>query len=330
MKGWIMDQKGRKSINVQFSKCKKVKINQIKNKPTETKNELERQPDSMLKISFNKSSTKKFEQAVVLAQKIGGYYDGFRCVIMLPDSQILENLGTLKLISGIVQNWKSLHATFRDREINLHKFLRFQTQIKEGIKDYETEAHCNLPNGKPGWGCKFINSPRYHILPNHTKITNNSYWYNYGYFKDEKTWVINKDSLRHVITSHVRKKGIDLCPYFSHKRIAERINSLPDEIIVDGSNFEIHYEIDITKDGVQKIPVNIRHIIEPPKEKQREMLKRNRIEELEFQIGMNQLKGKELAKAKEQLAILKGQPISFSQIIKVDCEPERGYKFSDN
>ena len=46
----------------------------------------------MLKISFNKSCSKKFDQAVILAQKVGGIYDGVRCVILMPDSQILKKL----------------------------------------------------------------------------------------------------------------------------------------------------------------------------------------------------------------------------------------------
>jgi hypothetical protein len=44
-----------------------------KNKKSERGSELK-----MLKISFTKSNSKNFEQAVILAQKVGGIYDGLR------------------------------------------------------------------------------------------------------------------------------------------------------------------------------------------------------------------------------------------------------------
>ncbi len=294
-------QDGRKkSQNLQFHNCKHVKIEKIVNN-NENQNQTSRSKKickskrgyelKMLKISFNKSNSKNFEQAVILANKVGGIYDGLRCVILMPDSQILENLYTLKILNSLVQNWKSLLVVFRGREVNLTKFLNWMTRLKECSIEFTDEIHCKVNVQKEGWGCKFISTPKYHIAPYQKKITNSSYWYNFGHFSGKNEWTIDKGVLKHVIKNHVKKKGIDLCPHFHFKTIFGRIDNLPDKIIVDGVNFEHSYALSIENNQVSEKPDNIRHI------------QKN---ERQFEPGQ------------------------FNQEFKMVLSPENGYRFSDN
>jgi hypothetical protein len=294
-------QDGRKkSQNLQFHNCKNVKIEKIvnnnenRNKNNQPAKQFKSKRGSelkMLKISFNKSNSKNFEQAVVLANKVGGIYDGLRCVILMPDSQILEHLNTLKILNSLVQNWKSLLVVFRGREVNFYKFLHSMTRIKECSIDFTDEKHCQVNIQKEGWGCKFISTPKYHIAPYQKKITNSSYWYNFGHFSAENEWTIDKGVLKHIITNYVKKRGLDLCPNFSFKTVFERIENLPEKIIVDGINFEHSYALSIENNKVSEKPDNIRHI--QKKEKQSE-------------------------------------PGQFNQEFRMVLSPENGYRFSDN
>ncbi len=294
-------QDGRKkSQNLQFHNCQNVKIEKIVNnnenqnqpcQPSKDSKSERRTELKMLKISFNKSNSKNFEQAVILAQKVGGIYDGLRCVILMPDSQIIENLNKLKILNSLVQNWKSLLVVFRGREVNFTRFLNSVTRIKECSIEFTDKKHCRVNIQKEGWGCKFISTPKYHILPYQKKITNSSYWYNFGHFTAEDEWAIDKGVLKHIITNHVKKKGLDLCPNFNFKTVFNRIDNLPDKIIVDGENFEFSYALAIENNEVSEKPDNIRHV-----------------QKSEKQTG----------------------PVQFSQEFKMVLSPETGYRFSDN
>lgn len=294
-------QDGRKkSQNLQFHNCMHVKIEKIVNN-NENQNQLNQSKKickskrgyelKMLKISFNKSNSKNFEQAVILANKVGGIYDGLRCVILMPDSQILEHLNTLKILNSLVQNWKSLLVVFRGREVNFTKFLNSMTRIKECSIDFTDSVHCQVNIQKEGWGCKFISNPKYHIAPYQKKLTNTSYWYNFGHFSAENEWTIDKGVLKHIITNSVKKKGLDLCPNFKFKTVFNRIENLPDKIIVDGENFEFSYALSIQNNEVAEKPDNIRHV---------QKTERN------------------------------FEPKQFSEEFKMVLVPENGYRFSDN
>lgn len=295
------NQDGRKkSQNLQFHNCRNVKIEKIvnnnenENQPCQSKkeNKTERGKElKMLKISFNKSNSKNFEQALILAQKVGGIYDGLRCVILMPDSQIIENLNKLKILNSLVQNWKSLLVVFRGREVNFTRFLNSITRIKECSLEFCNEQHCQINIQKTGWGCKFISSPKYHIAPYQKKITNSSYWYNYGHFSAKDEWTIDKGVLKHIIVNHVKKKGLDLCPDFSFKTVFKRIDNLPEKIIVDGENFEFSYALSIENNEVSEKPDNIRHV-----------------QKTERNLRQKQ----------------------FSEEFKMVLVPEKGYRFSDN
>lgn len=294
-------QDGRKkSQNLQFHNCKNVKIEKIinndenQNQANQPKRKIKRKRGNelkMLKISFNKSNSKNFEQAVVLANKVGGIYDGLRCLVLMPDSQIMENLNTLKILNSLVQNWKSLLVVFRGREVNFTRFLNSMTRIKECAIDFTGSEHCQVNIQKEGWGCKFICNPKYHIAPYQKKITNHSYWYNYGHFSADDEWTIDKGVLKHIITNHVKKKGLDLCPNFKFRTINKRINNLPDKIIIDGENFDFSYSLSIDNNEVSEKPDNIRHI----------------------------------QKSEKNI-----EPKQFSEEFRMVLSPENGYRFSDN
>jgi hypothetical protein len=311
------------SINLSFKNCHEVKINNIVNGPFDKTKSL----NKMLKIHFDRTNSKKFGEAINYCTKIGGIYNGSYCLALIPDSQIFKNLQDLKFLNKIVYNWESLTVIFRNNEVNFQKFLNFIEQIYKCSQNYYFPKNCQI-NDKIGWGCKFLIQPKYHLMYNQIKLTNTSYWYNYGYFSNNNEWTVNKNMLKHIIKNFIKEKGIDLCPHFSYKRFSLQLNKLPDKIIIDGKNFEKHYSTDFNKNGIIQTPDNIRHIL--PKEKQQEILKRNKIKELEYQIGMNELSGEKLERAKCRLAVLREDPISFSHFFKMAVELKHGYHYSDN
>jgi hypothetical protein len=112
--------------------------------------------------------------------------------------------------------------------------------------------------------------------------------------------------------------------------VNEKIEQLPNRIDPDNTTYEIAYKKDFCGDKIIDIPVNIQHICPTYLNSKNEQKRLRRIKELEYQIGMNKLHGKELEKAKESLLVLTGKVNSYSQLFKMKLDNETGYRFSDN
>lgn len=328
-------QRGKRgSQNLQFINCENVNIRKIENvngkdftNPVKD-SENEGGEDDMLNIQFARSSSPNMELAIILVQRLGGTYDGAKCVLMIPDSQIAKHLRRLTGLSNIISQWKFVYVTFRDREVDLYKFLLSVKRTKDCSKDFHDDKHCYQDLNRPGWGCRYLNKIKCHIQLG--KNNTSGYWYNYGYFTGEDEWTLNKDLIRHILTTEVRKRGLDLCPFFDFKTLTERINSLPDTITVDGTYYEKVWEMDYSVNPAKLKAIGIRHVPVLTKEEEIEVKRKEMIRVLEKQIQSGTLSEEAVQKRISLLSKIKEEPPLDNKPLEIPLVDRLLYHFSDN
>lgn len=336
-----MKQKNPKSINIQLSKCKNVKLEKFSNETAGSdtlnsdaellKSYVNRIQEGMLSIIFLPPQTYNGRLATEAARKhFHGSVVKDTVWVFVPDRDILPKIMELKLLASYIMEWNNTRAFFKKNPIDIYKFLHQLYPICKCSNDFMEKHHskyCHLDLKTEGWGCKFINSVHRHLNDGKGK---RKYWYNYGYFDKNNDWIVDKALLRLELTNEVISKGIHSCPYFSMKEVNEKIEQLPNRIEPDNTNYEIAYKKDFCGDKIIDIPVNIQHICPTYLNAKYEQKRLRRIKELEYQIGMNKLQGKDLEKAKESLLVLTGNVKSYSQLFKMKLDKDTGYRFSDN
>lgn len=100
-------------------------------------------------------------------------------------------------------------------------------------KKYVGDSHCQISNDCHGWGCK-------HLLG--IGFENSCYqfihWYSFGEFNDNHTkWIVDKKMILQKITQESELLKLSKCPHFNFQTVQDKINSLPDEIIVNGEEW---------------------------------------------------------------------------------------------
>lgn len=331
-----MKQQNPKSINLQFSHCKKVEISKFSNgdpePPPQLLKVLSHPTDEMLTVVFEitKSQNSKNAQDIAV-DLLGGQLVNSTVYLNIPDSQVLEKAKVIKLLCKFIAGSKSTSAYFRNRPINLYLLARKLTDIQSCASGQSTDRHtCYHKGSDAGWGCKYVTCIKKNLGKEVVKRNTNTYWYNFGYFNDKGEWMVDKELIRTVMFTQIEGDGINLCPRFSTKRILDNIQNLPDVIIVDNVNFKNQYRKDFIGSTLSVIPENIVHIPALPKHEKYEYEKSLKIKELEYLIGMQLLSGNELLKAKEQLLVLKGLHQEYAHKFQMDINPENGYRYSDN
>jgi hypothetical protein len=216
-------------------------------------------------LTFRISRSKFFQAGMNMATKLGGTWDGETMVLKIPESRLLRAYDRLLPLFEIVGRWSSLRATFRGQEVDPYRFILMMHFIKEcaGKRSYEQD-HCRLYPGQDGWGCKRLSNVHYHLLGDGNYSWNERYWYNFGRFNENNEWVIDKGALYQRLYHHAEITGLALCPFFDVKRLKMALDNLPDHIVPDNKSFRVHYEEEFYKGKRVEMPVNIRHIPDPP------------------------------------------------------------------
>lgn len=105
---------------------------------------------------------------------------------------------------------------------------------------------------------------QYQVLGNGEYSRKERFWYNFGRFNEKNEWVIDKETLYQRLYRHAEVTGLALCPFFDVKKLRRALTELPDRIVPDDKLFRVHYEEEFYKGGRVEVPVNIRHIPNPP------------------------------------------------------------------
>lgn len=91
-----------------------------------------------------------------------------------------------------------------------------------------------------------------------------TYWYKFGFFLNDNTWKIDKESILRTLAEETRMKKLDICPAFNFEIIKQFVSKLPETIAIN-ENWDIEYQAEITDQGKVLIPVSIQHVdIERP------------------------------------------------------------------
>jgi len=107
--------------------------------------------------------------------------------------------------------------------------------IKSCSKRYTDVTYCQISDECHGWGCK-------HLLG--IGFENSCYqfihWYSFGQFSNDYTkWIVDKKLISDTISKEVELLKLSKCPHFNFQTVQDKINSLPDEILIDGENWTI-------------------------------------------------------------------------------------------
>ena len=228
----------------------------------------------MIKIQFGKSTSQNYSKALRLTKR----FNDFQLIengstinsINLENEELITKFRILEELHQIIRGWTTTKMLFDEREIHPWRFFNQMGHIVECSLSYENsldkEKHCNINNTQEGWGCKFINETIKHLNYGGYYSYNENYWYKFGLFKDEQTWLIDKNKIKERIDKEVLEKGISCCPYLNTIKLEKSINDLPSEIDLTSEFWEIIYKEDFFGTTIQKKPASIEHVSKEYKE----------------------------------------------------------------
>lgn len=218
-------------------------------------------------LTFQRSNSKNFQKALNHVYNLGVTWDGQTARIEIPEDNLLKAYEEIHFLFGYIQNWKSLRATFRGKEVRPFRFIflvwRNVDACRRECRTSKNPRHCWSSVDAKGWGCKQLRCIlRYTNGPAHYKVSNR-YWYNFGEFADRDVWAVNKELIFKKLKEESEEKALDLCPHFKINKVKEAIDNLPDFIRVDNSHFANYYSVEYLKGEKRLVPVNIRHVLPP-------------------------------------------------------------------
>lgn len=214
----------------------------------------------MFILSFDKSKSKYFEEALKFSESLNCDFDGTTVTIKIPENELPTAYLTMRQLFGIIQGWKSTKATFRNQPVHPYQTILFFFKLFqcESISNFN-KKNCLNSCGEIGWGCRKIDYVKFNVSGIGEYNQTLRFWYNFGFFRGSK-WVIDKVSLFENIVAYIASKGIDICTNFEQNNLLFSIKSLPDYIIPDDRHYKILYQTKTIKGMEIQIPLNIRHI----------------------------------------------------------------------
>ena len=207
-----------------------------------------------LKLSFGKSTSKNYKRALRMISEMPNYEfseddEVHQCC--LDDSNILEFWPKIQKLYYLIRPWRSTLLLFNDGDIkNENKYYldRRVECYKLFQKSECSERYCrykwvNSDDDKGLFACKEL----INVLPTFYSICRykSKYWYEFGSFADDSTWVIDKDAIRKAVMDEISEKFLACCPMFNTDSIDDVIGSIPDQIdLINNEFWEIKYEND--------------------------------------------------------------------------------------
>lgn len=219
----------------------------------------------MLKISFATSSSKNFKQALSIAKKLNYKIDNDSYIVELSLNEVFNKWEYINLLLHIVDKWKSFEISLDDVVCTTNKDYRALFYAIQEIKNcYNNKKRdCTDCNKEYELGCWRLKSVT--INPTYYSY---KYWYKFGHFLDETTWIIDKDELITYLETEVKRNYTYVCPSFSLDKAKQIIETLPGHLNVGNlEKWKILYQDKFTSDGIVKVPYSIEHI-EPKEENQ--------------------------------------------------------------
>lgn len=221
--------------------------------------------ENIFTISFGKSSSANYQNAIELSKKFDNFTElngtNEKHTIITNSAEVKNKFQIFENLYNLINNWKSTIIKLNgDTVDNFNFFYKYNEIIKcslEYEKSTNKDIFCNISQQHEGWGCKHLKDIKRH-LDNYYYGT---YWYKYGSFENEKKWKINKTLIKEKLYIEIKDKKIDLCPYFYLNKIDKLVEELPDFIDLENQNlWMIDYVEDFKGSLIVKIPKDINHI----------------------------------------------------------------------
>lgn len=202
------------------------------------------------KITFPTSSSSRFPYAIKTAKK----FNNFKLaqnkkdenIIITNDDELREKQRLVFEVWKLVCNWKGSRLEINDHvfdRTDLNQFLFVFNCYESYNKAIFPENYCKEGGRVEGWGCRLLNSIQYSIPEYSSYFTRRVYWYNFGSFKDETTWIIDKSRILEALEKESRSRYIILCPIFTKKNLKSYIDKLPNQIVIgENSQWEIDFQ----------------------------------------------------------------------------------------
>ena len=214
-------------------------------------------------LTFEKTKSKYFNQALSMALDMGGDYDGQVVTLKYKVSDLLYLYERLFPLLGIIQYWTTAKATFRGKKVHPYRFIfliwKNVRECSVACGNTMNKRYCWFATDSPGWGCKHLNRIfRDPQGPGNYK-TSNKYWYNFGQF-EKGEWTINKNYLLERLLLEAEEKALDTCPYFDIEKVKKAVQDLPFSVEIDNLHFKKFYISEYENGLKVEKAVNIRHV----------------------------------------------------------------------
>lgn len=86
------------------------------------------------------------------------------------------------------------------------------------------------------------------------------WWYEYGHFASDSSYVIDKSDLLVALTIEASEKMCDNCPFIDERNFAKQVDMLPNEIdITDTVNWKVEFKPVFIGQKQILMPISIRH-----------------------------------------------------------------------
>lgn len=194
-----------------------------------------------IKITFTKSRSKYFDNALSIVQRIPGYKafgQGSNQIHVVETEDIFTD--DIKSLLTFIFSWKGITISINDKNVACtHGFYNPYMDVYDCHKYHVNDDYCvgrNTPSSDQRYfGCRHEGDVS--LTPE-----GNS-WYQFGKLsKDSKYFDINKQDIKDRLHKVTSRWICVLCPFFSFARIDKGINTLLDRIdLTKDKRFVIKY-----------------------------------------------------------------------------------------
>lgn len=183
-----------------------------------TKNQI-----AMVKISFGKSSSPNYQQAIDICKNIPTYsVEGEGKQISHSIELPITEVELLINLYELVGNWKSSKMLINGQRKTKKSLTYYGVGCyRKRQKAYNPKQYCFGENNFDAniWGCKRLKMPIYEW---------GGGWLSYGEFDKSGIWHFDKDRIEHDLELAIKEN--ELCPILNRNRILKTLQNLPNKI----------------------------------------------------------------------------------------------------
>ncbi|HOO33555.1 MAG TPA: AAA family ATPase [Thermotogota bacterium] len=187
-----------------------------------------------MSIEFEKEESWYYNEAVKIMRgfenhSIIGPFNK-RHTATLESEEIRMKSGEISRLASLLKGWKTSRITFNGVTVDYQEMIKILRAFRCQTYRQETEdreGYC----ADSMWGCRLLDVIDTSSIEEIKEYNpENVYWFDFGYFEDENTWVISKEDLEEGLRLEIEKKYLEHCPYFKFSNIEKIIRAIPEQV----------------------------------------------------------------------------------------------------